>query len=122
MNAGPTAAEIVVAVSAWLADGAAGAADFQGKVAANALGIVARELDLGPAAAARASARLSALTGGVGSVVELEEAVCAMIDTGVIALDDPRLVEHLRATARDRLAIDQPRYRSLLGQPPTAAS
>lgn len=115
MNAGPTAAEIVAAVSAWLADGAAGADGFAGKVAANALGIVARELEQGPAAEVRAVERLTALTGRTGDANTLEQALCAMIEAGTIPRDDPCLADHLSQTARDRLAIDQPRYRSLLG-------
>lgn len=115
MNAGPTAAEIVAAVARWLEDGAPGGAGFHGKVAANALGIVARELDLGPPAKRRAIERLAALTGKAGSVAELEGVLCAMIERGAVPLTDPALIEHLRETARDRLAIDQPRYRSLLG-------
>ena len=114
MNAGPTAAEIVAAVARWLEDGATGATGFHGKVAANALGIVARELDLGPAPERRAAERLVALTGADGSAAELEAALCSMIERGAVSLTDPALIEHLRETARDRLAIDQPRYRSLL--------
>lgn len=112
---GPTAAEIVETVRTWLADGAPDAAGFQGKVVANALGIVARELGLAPAAEARARVRLTALTGRDGTLGALETALCAMIDSGAIALDDAALADHLRESARDRLAIDQPRYRSLLG-------
>lgn len=115
MNTAPTASEIVAAVQAWLENGAPDAAGFAGKVAANALGIVARELDLGPAAQASAVTRLEALTGRTGPFAALEQALCDMIERHEIALTDPTLVTHLRATARDRLAIDQPRYHSLLG-------
>ena len=45
---------------------------------------------------------------------DYETALCAMIERREIALDDPHLRDHLRESARDRLAIDQPRYRSLL--------
>ena len=114
MTAGPTAGEIVAVVAAWLEAGAPDAAGFVGKVAANALGIVARELELGPAVEARALARLTALTGATGNIDDHETALCAMIERREIALDDPRLRDHLRESARDRLAIDQPRYRSLL--------
>lgn len=114
MHDGPTAAALCTAVARWLDEGAAGADGFYGKVAANALAIVARELDLGPAAQARAIARLTALTGRTGSFADLEAALCAMIDRRDIALTDPALLAHLRASAGDRLAIDQPRYRSLL--------
>lgn len=114
MNHGPTAAELCTAVARWLEASAAGADGFHGRVAANALAIVARELDLGPAAHALAIARLTALTGRTGSFADLETALCEMIDRRDIPLTDPALHAHLRATARDRLAIDQPRYRSLL--------
>lgn len=122
MNTAPTAHEIIAAAAAWLDNGAPDASGFAGKVAANALGIVARELDLGPAAEARAVERLAALTGRAGSFADLEAALCDLIDAGAVDLDDPRLATHLRDTARDRLAIDQPRYRSLLGDPPVATS
>lgn len=114
MHSGPTAAELCAAVSRWLDAGAAGADSFHGKVAANALAIVTRELELGPAAQARALARLTALTGRTGDFDALEAALCDLIERGAIPLADPALHDHLRETARDRLAIDQPRYRSLL--------
>ena len=114
MNTAPTPREIVAAVAAWLERGAPDAAGFAGKVAANALGIVTRDLDLGPASQARAVARLEALTGRTGSFAELEAPLCATIEQRRIDLTDPALRDRLAATARDRLAIDQPRYRSLL--------
>ena len=114
MHSGPTAAQLCAAVARWLDAGATGADGFHGKVAANALAIVARELDLGPEAEARALDRLTALTARTGTFADLEAALCKMIDAGTIPITDPALQAHLRATAHDRLAIDQPRYQSLL--------
>ncbi|WP_425228775.1 DUF6285 domain-containing protein [Sphingomonas sp.] len=117
MNDGPAAAGIVAAVIGWLDAGAPDAGGFQGKVAASALAIVARELEHGPSAEAEAIERLRTITGATGSFDKLESTLCTLIDRGGIAPDDPALLHHLRQTARDRLAIDQPRYRSLLATP-----
>jgi hypothetical protein len=114
MSAGPTVTEILEAVGDWLEDGAQGADAFQGRVAANAIGIVRRELALWPQAEARAIARLESITGKAGAFEQLEALLCAKLGDGSIAVGDPGVLEHLRATALDRLAIDQPNYRSLL--------
>lgn len=115
MTAGPTAAEILTSVRHWLDSGADNAHGFHGKVAANALAIAQRDIDSWPAAEARAVARLEAITGRAGSFDDLEARLCAMVRDGEVAVADSRVREHLRATAIDRLAIDQPSYRSLLG-------
>ena len=107
---GPTAAELAAAADR------AGDSDFERRVAENARGIVAREASLWPAAAARAVVRLRALTARDGNFAELERALIEMIETRAIAPTDPALLDHLRATARDRLAIDQPRYVHDLGE------
>jgi hypothetical protein len=44
----------------------------------------------------------------------MREQLCAQIASGKITLDQPALREHLRATAMDRLAIDQPSYSAYL--------
>lgn len=82
---------------------------FAQKVAANALGIAGRERALGPAATARARARLATLLGREGSQAELTRALCeAMRDDA--ALCEAALVEHLILTSLDKLGIDQPGY------------
>ncbi len=110
----PSIVELVEAVRNFLEERALpelkGHTKFHARVAANALGIVARELTEGPAAFAREAARLRALTLGDGTAAELNRLLCGMIRDGRIALDDPRLVAHLEATARDKIAIDQPGY------------
>lgn len=107
----PTAAQLLEAVQAYLADPAGPAPGYMALVARNALGIVARELALGPAAIAAAEQRLRDLLGMPGDLATLEAELCARLRDGRIAPDDPALQAHLRAHTRDRLAIDQPRYR-----------
>ena len=110
----PSVVELVEAVRNFLEQRALpelqGHTRFHARVAANALGIVARELAEGPAAFSREEARLTALTGGEGSREELNRLLCRMIREGRFALDDPRLVSHLEATTMDKIAIDQPGY------------
>jgi hypothetical protein len=110
----PSLVELVEAVRHFLEQRALpelnGHTKFHARVAANALGIVARELAEGPAAFAREAARLRELTGEEGAPAELNRLLCQMIREGRIALDDPRLVAHLEATASDKIAIDQPGY------------
>ena len=110
----PSVLELVEAVRNFLEQRALpelkGHTRFHARVAANALGIVARELAEGPTAFNREAARLTALTGGKGAREELNRLLCRMIREGEIALDDPRLTAHLEATITDKIAIDQPGY------------
>ena len=107
----PTAAELSAA-AARIPDGDG----FEARVAANARNIVAREAALWPAAVARAVTRLRALTGRDGDFTTLEAALADMIRTRALPPGDPALLHHLRETARDRLAIDQPGYVHGLGE------
>ncbi len=86
---------------------------FHARVAANALGIVARELELGEAAAAAEREGLIALLGRDGPLAELNRELCARIRDGRIGLETPGLAEHLARTTRDKVAIDQPGYGGL---------
>lgn len=104
----PTAAELVESVREWIERDLMSASDsrlrFHARVAANVLGMVERELELGPAQAAAHAARLAQL--GVADDAELSDA----IRTG--ALDD-RLGEVrdlVRASVRDKLAVANPKY------------
>ena len=67
-------------------------------------------LALGDAAEQAAATRIKALLGRDGSYDELNAGLADAIRAGTIAWDDPHLLAHLAATARDMLAIDQPRY------------
>lgn len=110
----PTAHELVAGVAAWLpVDGSASM--FGLRVARNALEIAARDMAMSPAGDARAIERMAALLDIEGTRDELDLALVEAIRSGAIAPDDPALVAHLRATALDTIAIDQPKYAHALG-------
>ncbi|MEG1453792.1 DUF6285 domain-containing protein [Brevundimonas sp.] len=111
---GPTKEELVKAVSGWLSGEPTPADGFHRKVAANAMGIVERELALWPACEAGAIARMSAILGETGDYDSLNEALASAIRNGVVNASDPKVFEHLKQTALDMLAVDQPRYRHSL--------
>ncbi len=83
---------------------------FLTRVADNARALLAREASLGAVAEAGETARLSALLGGDGAFTDLNHRLCEALRSGAIAPRDPALLAHLRATAIDRIAIDQPTY------------
>jgi hypothetical protein len=86
---------------------------FHARVAANALGIVARELEKsGPSGDAERE-RLKILLGQDGSLMDLNRELCRRIREGKINLETPGLAEHLTITTRDKVAIDQPNYSGL---------
>jgi hypothetical protein len=110
----PSLRELVEAVREFLETRAApemkGHTAFHARVAANALGIVARQLELGGAADAAELDRLRALLGRGGTLEELNRALCRAVRSGDIDMLSPELREHLERTTRDKLAIDQPGY------------
>jgi hypothetical protein len=114
MREQPTAAELIDAVAGFITNEIAptlsGRLAFHARVAANALAIVKRELELGPAADRADAARLEALLGMEGDNVALTQELCRRIETGEIAADDPALIEHLWASTLATLAVDQPNY------------
>ncbi|HXC55173.1 MAG TPA: DUF6285 domain-containing protein [Rhizomicrobium sp.] len=113
----PSMHELVVAVRDFLEQRAMpelkGHTAFHARVAANALGIVARELELGAASGDAERARLAALLGRDGALPQLNRELCAQIRSGRIGLETPGLAEHLTATTRDKVGIDQPNYGGL---------
>lgn len=86
---------------------------FHARVAANALGIVSRELALGPKSVAEERARLVALLGKDGTLEELNRELCLRIREGTLAIEAPELVDHLTRMTREKVAIDQPNYAGL---------
>ena len=86
---------------------------FHARVAANALGIVARELELAGKSGEAEVTRLKALLGHEGSLDELNRELCRRIRSGDITLATQGLPEHLEQTTRDKVAIDQPGYSGL---------
>lgn len=113
----PSIAELVEAVREFLETRAMpelkGHTAFHARVAANALGIVARQLQMGEKANAEETARLVALLGRDGTLEELNRELCGKIRAGAIGLETPGLAEHLAKTTRDKVAIDQPNYSGL---------
>jgi hypothetical protein len=99
----PTAPQLLEAVRLFLNEAEAaldGRLAFHAKVAANALGIVARELEQAPD-----SAEADALAAFGGP-----QPVCAGLRAGRLSPDDPALLEAMRRAVLARLAVDNPRY------------
>lgn len=111
MIEGPTREELVKATVGWLNDTSAPVSGFHRKVAANALGIVAREMEQWPAAEAAAVQRMQAILGREGNYKTLNADLARALREGSVDGNDPAVFEHLRRSALDMLAIDQPRYR-----------
>jgi len=113
----PTAAQLVEAVREFLERdvmaATGGRVQFHTRVAVNALNMVQRELELGPAQTAAHRTALDRL--GVAD----EAALAAAIRRG--ELDDRRseVVEVLRQTVRAKLEVSNPRYmRPKADEPP----
>jgi hypothetical protein len=112
----PTPTELIKAVADFLrteiTPAIKGHNAFKLRVGINALDLVTRQLTLeGPSDAAEA-ARLKALLGIDGSLMELNRALAEKIASGEVDLDTPGLKEHLWQTTMDKLAVDQPNYAS----------
>ena len=85
---------------------------FLARVAVNVLGVVQRELTLGPAAEIDAVERMSGLLGHGGSFEDLTAELCAKLRAGEMDASTPGLLAALRANAQDQVAIDQPNVAS----------
>jgi aminoglycoside phosphotransferase (APT) family kinase protein len=86
---------------------------FMALVASNSLDIVLRELTLGPAHLRGEQDRLRALFGSDEGLEVLRGRLCQGLRDGSVVLDRPGLADHLRTTAVNQLAIDQPKYSGL---------
>lgn len=93
----PSGSEILTAISEWLASDikplVSGRGKFDLAVARNALGIVARELDLRPDAS--------------------DAALASDLLSGKVSLATPGLLAGLRRKALDKLSADMPKYPAL---------
>lgn len=87
-----------------------GALAFHVRVAANAVDLARREVQLAPAADADEQARLVALLGRQGDLADLNAELCGRIRDKQIGLETPGLVEHLRLCMLAKLSVDQPNY------------
>jgi hypothetical protein len=112
----PEIAQLLEAVTDYLRQqvipGTEARLSFLARVSANALDTVRREVLLGPQAQAREMQRLRALLGD-DAPADLNSAnrlLCERIADERFDIDTPGLLDHLRETAHDKLAIDQPGY------------
>ena len=103
----PSAALVIAEVRSALEEGIA--PGFPQKVAANALGIAKRELELGPDLAAQEMERLAVLGFSAGDLAGRNAALTASIRAGD-ALDESALIAHLIYTSIAKLMVDQPAY------------
>jgi hypothetical protein len=110
----PDASELVAAVREFLEKDVMAATEgrvqFHTRVAVNVLGMVERELQLGPGLEPGERARAAALLGHDGDARGLERELAAAIRSG--ALDDrvDEVREHVRATVHEKLLIANPGY------------
>jgi hypothetical protein len=84
---------------------------FLARVSVNVLGVIGRELTLGPAAQAAATERLTVLLDYRGSFETLNSDLCHRLRAGEMTAATPGLLAALKASVLDQLAIDQPNYR-----------
>jgi hypothetical protein len=110
----PRAEELTEAVSRWI-DAVRPSLDprnaFLARVAANILGVVARQQQLGPAAEAAAVERFTVLLDHRGDYAGLNSDLCDRLRAGEMDAATPGLLTTLKANVLDQLAIDQPNYR-----------
>ena len=85
---------------------------FKLRVGINALDLVTRQLALESGGDAAEAARLKALLGIEGSLLDLNRALSDRIAKGGVDLQTPGLADHLWQTTMDKLAVDQPNYAS----------
>jgi len=110
----PRPSEILAAVARFLREVAApattGHVNFNIRVSANALEMMRRQLELGPAADAAERERLRGLLGMDGDLAALNAELGRRIAQGAVDLASPGLAEHLWETTLAKLAVDQPTY------------
>jgi hypothetical protein len=116
MHQRPDPDDLLAAVAMYLREQALpqlpGHAAYLARVAANALDIVRRQLQLAPEADAGELQRLRRLLQCDGALDELNRRLCQRIANGEIGLHTPGLADHLWSTTLDTLAVDQPGYES----------
>lgn len=110
----PRADEMLTSVRDFLRNDVMGATggriNFLARVASNALDIVLRELDLGPAHRTREGEGLERILGHSGDLETLRWELVRALRDGSMPLDRPGLADHLRQTVVTQVAIDQPQY------------
>lgn len=111
----PTAVEILQAIDGFLQDKVAPQLDahsqFHLKVTRNLLSLLQREWQQRDVFCGDELQRLHVLLDNDSDDLEtLNRELCEAIRTGTLGMDNPALKQHLQATARAKLAIDNPRY------------
>lgn len=110
----PTAAELVTAVRRHLLEQLApllqGQPAFHLRVATNALAIVERTMAEGEVMDDAELARLEALLGSNGDLVELNRQLAERIASGELNDQNEAVLSHLRQTAADKVRLANPRY------------
>ena len=114
MQDAPTPGEILESVVRLLRETLmpelSGRSAYLARVAANALELVRRQIELEPSFDGAERKRLIALLGKDGTPAELNIALCEAIESRVMDSETPGLAEHLWATALEKMAVDQPSY------------
>jgi hypothetical protein len=119
MHDQPSVSELIEAVKSFIDDTAApnlkGHAAFHARVASNALATVLRDLEQRPSAETQERAGLTTLleTDDNQSIEQLNRELSARIQSGVMTIETPGLIEHLKRTTMAQVEIDQPRYSGL---------
>ena len=112
----PTPFELTKAVADFLRDDIApmisGHNAFKLRVAINMLDLVTRQLTLEDGSDLEEAARLRALLGIDGALMDLNRLLADKIASGEVDLQTPGLAEHLWQTTMAKLAVDQPNYAS----------
>jgi hypothetical protein len=110
----PNPTEVLAAVARFLKETVAaettGHTSFTARVAANALEMMGRQLDLAPAADADELRRLEGLLGMVGDLRTLNGELAHQLSTGKLDPKSRAVADHLWATTLAKLAVDQPSY------------
>jgi hypothetical protein len=112
----PTPFELTKAVADFLRDDIApmisGHSALKLRVAINMLDLVTRQLTLEEGSELEEAARLRALLGIDGGLIDLNRVLADRIASGEVDLETPGLAEHLWQTTMAKLAVDQPNYAS----------
>jgi len=114
----PSIAQFIEAVSEFLEKeiqpAVEGRIAFTARIALNVLGIVKRELELGPDFLTGEQDRLRGILGQDGSAEDLNTLLCKKIRDGSINYQDGALIDHLRRTTLGKMSIDNPKYSGYL--------
>jgi hypothetical protein len=110
----PKPAEMLAAVAAFLREVVIPEAKprtaFQARVAANALDLVGRQIEIAPGEEAAEWERLKALLGRDAPLADLNAELADRLASGALDLTAPGVEAHLTATTLAKLEVDQPSY------------